>query len=136
MDNMDLVRISRMLERDVFWALVGTLLAVVLVRFLLLFASLDLWILVALLLIGGWSGVFLSHYSQRSDDALFDSLRAQTPKLRSLCLKIMLWLLGTAAVIGVLTVLTASYEVLGRLSGTVFATALAAGMLWPLSRPS
>jgi hypothetical protein len=131
---MDLVRISRMIERDIFWALVGTLLAVVVVRFLLLFAAgLNPWVLTALLLIGAWSGVFLSHYSQRSDDALFDSLRAQTPQLRSFCLKVMLWLLGTAAVIGVLTVLTASYEVLGRLGGTVLATAIAAGFLWPLS---
>ncbi len=85
------------------------------------------------MLIGAWSGIFLSHFSQQSDDALFDTLRAQTPRLRSLCLKVMLWLLGTAAVIGVLTVLTASYGVLGRVGGTVLATALTAGVLWPLS---
>jgi hypothetical protein len=35
--------------------------------------------------------------------------------------------------IGVLTVLTASYDVLGRVGGTVLATAIAAGFLWPLS---
>lgn len=130
---MDLVRVSRIIERDIFSALVGALLAVVVVRLLLLFVSFNPWVLAALLLIGAWSGVFLSHYSQRSDDALFDTLRSRTPLIRALCLKVMLWLLGTAAVIGVLTVLTASYEILGRVSGTVLATAIAAGILWPLS---
>ncbi len=130
---MDLVRVSRMIERDIFWALVGALLAVVGVRLLLLVATLNPWILAALLLIGAWTGVFLSHYSQRSDDALLDSLRSKTPVLRAFSLKVMLWLLGTAAVIGVLTVLTASYEVLGRLGGTVLATAIVAGILWPFS---
>ena len=89
--------------------------------------------LAALLLIGAWSGVFLSHYSQRSDDALFDTLRSRTPLIRAFSLKVMLWLLGTAAVIGVLTVLTASYEILGRVGGTVLVTAIVAGILWPLS---
>ena len=130
---MDLARVSRMVERDFFWALVGSLLAVVVVRVVLLVMPVNTWILSALLLIGAWTGVFLSHYSQRSDDVLFDSIRSQTPLLRALCLKVMLWLLGAATVIGVLTVLTASYDILGRVASTVLATAFAAGVLWPLS---
>lgn len=130
---MDLVRVSRIIERDIFWALVGALLAVVIVRFMLLFFTFNPWVLAALLLIGAWSGVFLAHFNQRSDDAFIQTLRSKTPLIRALSLKVMLWLLGTAAVIGVLTVLTASYEILGRVSGTVLATAIAAGILWPLS---
>ena len=130
---MDPVRVSRIIERDIFWALVGALLGVVVVRCLLLFVVVNPWILATLLLIGSWTGIFVSRYSQRSDDALFDSLRSRTPLLRSLCLKAMLWLLGTAAVIGVLTVLTASYDILGRMGGTMLVTAIAAGILWPLS---
>jgi hypothetical protein len=130
---MDLVRVSRLIERHFFWALVGALLAVVVVRFALLVMTVNPWIMAALLLIGAWTGIFLSHYSGRSDDALFDSLRSRTPLLRALSLKAMLWLLGTAAFLGVLTVLTASYEILGRVGGTVLATAIVAGILWPLS---
>jgi hypothetical protein len=130
---MDLVRVSRLIERHFFWALVGALLAVVVVRFALLVMTVNPWIMAALLSIGAWTGIFLSHYSRRSDDALFDSLRSRTPFLRALSLKAMLWLLGTAAVLGVLTVLTASYEILGRVGGTVLATAIVAGFLWPLS---
>lgn len=130
---MNLTHISRVIERDLFWALLGTLMAVIWIRLILLVAILNPLHLIALLLIGAWSGAFLAHYSSRSDDAMFLALRSRTPQLRSMCLKAMLWLLGTAAVIGVLTVLTASYDILGRVAGTILATAIAAGFLWPLS---
>ena len=48
-------------------------------------------------------------------------------------MKVMLWMLVLAGVIGVATVLTASYDTLGRVAGTVIATAIVAGVLWPLS---
>ncbi len=130
---MDLSRISRIIERGFFWALLGALTAVILIRLLLLVAELKPLHLTALLLIGAWSGVFLSRFSSRYDDAMFIALRSRTPRLRAMSLKAMLWLLGTAAVIGVLTVLTASYDILGRVAGTILVTAVAAGFLWPLS---
>lgn len=107
--------------------------AVILVRFILLVTVPNIFVLAALLLIGAWSGAFFSYYGVRSHDAIFSALRSRTPGLRAMTLKAMLWLLGTAAVIGVLTVLTASYDILGRVAGTMLVTAFAAGFLWPLS---
>ena len=130
---MNVSRISRIIERDFFGALLGMLLVVVLARFVLLIMEVSSWVLLAMLAIAAWSGAFLAHYSARSGDVMLDSLRSWTPQLRDICLKAMLWLLGTAAVIGVLTVLTASYDILGRVAGTIITTALAAGFLWPLS---
>ena len=44
----------------------------------------------------------------------------------------MLWSLAAAAACGVLAMLTASYDTLGRVSATAFATAVAAGVAWAL----
>jgi hypothetical protein len=56
-----------------------------------------------------------------------------TPKpLRRLFFQVMLWSLGAAAVAGFFAVLTASYDVVGRVAATAFATAVAAGIMWRL----
>lgn len=44
--------------------------------------------------------------------------------------KVMLWSLGVAAALGVLAVLTASFEVVGRVTATAFLTSVAAAFLW------
>lgn len=44
--------------------------------------------------------------------------------------KMMLWALAAAAVCGILAMLTASYETLGRVSATALVTAVAAGVAW------
>jgi hypothetical protein len=44
--------------------------------------------------------------------------------------KVMLWSLGVAAVLGVTAVLTASFEVVGRVTATAFLTSAAAAFLW------
>jgi hypothetical protein len=54
-------------------------------------------------------------------------------RFRRVSLRIMLWLLGVADVFGVLSVLTASYHVVGQIAGTAALTAFAAGFLWPFS---
>lgn len=49
---------------------------------------------------------------------------------QKVCFKVMLWSLGVAAVLGVLAVLTASFEVVGRVTATAFLTSAAAAFLW------
>jgi len=44
--------------------------------------------------------------------------------------KVMLWSLGVAALLGVVAVLTASFEVVGRVTATAFLTSAAAAFLW------
>jgi hypothetical protein len=90
-------------------------------------------ILVLLLLVGVASGAFAAHYGSRSAETVVVSFQTWNTRLRRVSLKAMLWMLALAAVIGVLTVLTANYDTLGRVAGTVTATAIAAGILWPLS---
>ena len=51
---------------------------------------------------------------------------------RRLFFQIMLWSLGAAAVAGFFAMLTASYDVVGRVAATAFATAVAAGIMWRL----
>jgi hypothetical protein len=130
---MSAARITRMVEIYVYAALLGVLLAVVLVRMLLLFLEMPTQVLVAVLLAGGAGGMWVGHSQQRKDAKLIAILQSKAPLFRALCLKTVLGLLAIAAVVGVLTVLTASYDVLGRLSGTLAATAVAAAILWPLS---
>jgi hypothetical protein len=121
-----------MVEIYVYTALLGVLLAVVLVRMLLLFLEMPTQVLVAVLLAGAAGGLWVGHSQQRKDAKLLAILQSKAPLFRALCLKTVLGLLAIAAVVGVLTVLTASYDVLGRLSGTLAATAVAAAVLWPL----
>lgn len=44
--------------------------------------------------------------------------------------KVMLWSLGVAALLGVIAVLTASFEVVGRVTATAFLTSATAAYLW------
>jgi len=120
---------ARSIERDLFGGLVGILLGVLLVRVTMIAFSLNYFVLLILLGIGAWSGAFVVHCFANSTTTSFDWLTDRAGQIRKLLLRSMLWLLGTAAVIGALTALTASYDVLGRLAGTTFVTAMAAGLL-------
>jgi hypothetical protein len=125
--------LARAVERDLFGALLGMLGTALVARVLLLAYEVPAIVLGALLLIGAAGGVFATHYGSRSADTVGASFRTWNTQLRRVSLKVMLWMLALAAVIGVVTVLTASYDTLGRVAGTVIATAVAAGILWPLS---
>jgi hypothetical protein len=102
-------------------------------RLLLLAYEVPAIILVGLLLLGAASGAFVTHYGSRSAETVVDVFQTWNTRLRRVSLKVMLGMLALAAVIGVITVLTASYDTLGRVAGTVITTGLAAGVLWPLS---
>ena len=102
-------------------------------RFLLLAYGMVPIILGALLVIGAVGGAFVTHYASRSAESVLLSFTTWNTRLRKVSLKAMLWLLAAAALIGVMTVLTASYDILGRVAGTVVTTAIIAGILWPLS---
>jgi hypothetical protein len=130
---MSLAETSRMIERDIFGALVGILGGVLVSRFILLAVDLPILLLVAILAIGAWTGGFLAHLRAGESKRAVASLQAVASKFRQVCLRTMLWLLGAAAVFGVLSVLTASYDLVGRLAGTAAITAVAAGLLWPFS---
>jgi hypothetical protein len=125
--------LGRRVERDLFGALLGMLASTLVARVLLLAYEVPAIILIALLLIGAASGAFATHYGSRSAETVVVSFQTWNTRLRRVSLRVMLWMLALAAVIGVLTVLTASYDTLGRVGGTVIATAVAAGILWPLS---
>jgi len=130
---MSLAKQARAVERDIFGALIGTLTGALACRLVLLAIDLNVYVLFALLGIGAWSGVFIAHLAASRSDVAVESLRTWALQFRRVCLRIMLWLLGAAAVFGVLSVLTASYDVVGRIAGTAALTAFAAGLLWPFS---
>ncbi len=109
---------SRIIERDMFGALLGTLVGVLVCRLLLLTVELPPPLLVLIIVLGSVTGAWLAH------------LRLGNLDLRQVGLRVMLWLIGAAAVLGVMSVLTATYGLLGRLAGTAAATACAAGLLW------
>ena len=125
--------LARAIERILFGALLGMLAATLVARGLLIVYQVPEIILIALLLVGSAAGAFATHYGSRSAETVVTSFRTWNTRLRRVSLKVMLLMLALAAVIGVLTVLTASYDTLGRVAGTVIATAVAAGILWPLS---
>ena len=124
---------ARAIERDLFGALLGSLASTLIARFLLLAFELPAIILVGVLLLGAAAGAFSAHYGSRSSETVVVSFRTWNTRLRQVSLKVMLWMLALAGVTGVATVLTASYDTLGRVAGTVIATAIVAGVLWPMS---
>ena len=126
--------LARAIERDLFGALLGSLASTLIARFLLLAFELPVIILVGLLLLGAVAGAFAAHYGSRSSETVVVSFRTWNTRLRRVSLKVMLSMLVLAGVTGVATVLTASYDTLGRVAGTVIATAIVAGVLWPMSR--
>lgn len=130
---MSLAKQARAAERDIFGALIGTLAGAMACRLVLLAFDLNVYILLCLLGVGAWSGGFIVHLCAARSDAAIRSLQAWALQFRRVCLRVMLWLIGAAAVFGVLSVLTASYEVVGRIAGTAALTALAAGLLWPFT---
>jgi len=130
---MSLAKQARAVERDIFGALIGTLAGALACRLVLLAVDLNVYLLVGLLGIGAWSGGFIAHLATNRSDVAIQSLQAWALQFRRVCLRIMLWLLGAAAVFGVLSVLTASYAVVGRIAGTAALTAFAAGLLWPFT---
>ena len=131
---MSLAKQARAVERDIFGALIGALVAVALSRMILLAADLSFYALVSILLIGVWSGVFVAHVATNQSASAITSLRTFAITFQSVGLRIMLWLLGIAAVLGVLAVLTGSYHVVGRVATTAAVTGIAAGLLFPCLR--
>jgi hypothetical protein len=105
---VSLAKQARAVERDVFGALIGTVTGALACRLVLLAMDLNVYLLLALLGIGAWSGGFIAHLAGDRSDAATRSLRVWARQFRRVCLRVMLWLLGAAAVFGVLSVLTAS----------------------------
>ncbi|MCA9179699.1 MAG: hypothetical protein KDB14_34825 [Planctomycetales bacterium] len=132
-EHLPTPQLARTVERNLFGALLGAVAASLLARLVLLVMHVPGIPLAALLIIGASAGAFVAQHRARESDPVTTRWLAWNAMLRRLSLKVMLWMVAAAAVIGVLTVLTASYEVLGRVAGTVVATAIAAGLLWPLS---
>ncbi len=130
---MNLVETAREIERHIFSALLGVLFAVGAVRLLLLVTQIDTWGLIGILAGGAAAGGLVSYFSQPSHQAIFVWLQSYLPQLRAWCAKSIFWLLGTAAVIGVLTVLVSGNDTLERVASTVLVSAVATGLLWPLS---
>lgn len=131
---MSLAQRARVVERSIFGALIGALVGLVLCRLAVFAIDVHLYGLVASLLIGAWSGIFISHFGLRRSLQTLQSMRVLAVGFRSICLRFILWLLGIAAVLGVLAVLTGSFEVVGRVAATTAVTALAAVFLWPFLR--
>ncbi len=130
---MSLATRARAAERDIFGALLGTLAGVLVCRLVLLLGDVNVFLLLLLLAVGAWSGGFIAHMGWSESQQAVVSVQAWAQHFRRICLRVMLWLLGAAAVFGVLSVLTASYDVVGRIAGTAAITALVAGLLWPFS---
>lgn len=130
---MSLVEVSRMIERDVFGAILGALGGVLACRLGLLAVDIHLYVLLIIIALGAWTGAFLAHLRAGESKLAVSSLQTLALKFRQVCLRTMLWLLGAAAVFGVTSVLTESYDLVGRLAGTAAITAMAAGLLWPFS---
>ncbi len=130
---MSLATRARAVERDIFGALLGTLGGVLVCRLVLLLGDVNVFLLVLLLAIGAWSGGFIAHMGWSESERAVLSVQAWALHFRRICLRTMLWLLGAAAVFGVLSVLTASYDMVGRIAGTAAITAVVAGLLWPFS---
>ena len=128
---MSLAKQARAVERDIFGALIGALIAVVISRLILLAADIGFQLLAAIVLIGVWSGAFVAHVATNRSATAMTSLRSFALAFQSVGLRIMLWLLGIAAVLGVLAVLTESYDVVGRVAATAAVTGVAAGLLFP-----
>jgi hypothetical protein len=130
---MTLATATRTVERNIFGALIGTLVGVLVCRLVLLAVEVNGFVLAVLLSIGAWSGGFVAHLFASRAETATESLRGWALFFRRVCLRIMLWLLGAAALFGVLSVLTASYDIVGRVAATACVTAVAAGFLWPFS---
>lgn len=128
---MSLAKQARAAERDIFGALIGALFAVVISRLILLASDISFYGLAAIVLIGTWSGAFVPHIATNQSASAMTSLRTFALAFQSVGLRIMLWLLGIAAVLGVLAVLTESYDVVGRVASTAAVTGVAAGLLFP-----
>lgn len=122
---------ARSLERDFFGALLGLLAGAIVARLLLLFVDINLFVLGAIVLTSGWSAAMLFHFSSHRSATALASMQGMAERVRTACLKAVLWLLGIAAVLGVLSVLTGSFDVIGRVAGTAAVTALAAALMWP-----
>ena len=122
-----------MIERDLFGGILGILVSTVVARVLLLAYEVHEIVLVVLLFVGAVSGTFVTHYGSRSAETVVVEFQSWNTRLRRVSLRVMLIMLASAALIGVLTVLTANYDTLGRVAGTVITTAIAAGILWPMS---
>jgi hypothetical protein len=129
--TVSLAKKARAIERDVFGALIGTLVAVVICRLVVLALDINLYVLMAAVFVGAWSGALVAHFGSNHSGSAMASMKSIADRYRAFCLRTMLWLLGAAAVLGVLSVLTGSFDVVGRVAGTAAATAVAAGFLWP-----
>ncbi len=129
-----LAKRARVVERDVFGALIGALVGLTICRLSALVIDINPFALIAMLLIGSWSGAFVAHIGVRRSVEALDSMRSVASAIRAICLRTILWLLGIASVLGVLAVLTGSFEVVGRVAATAAVTAFAALVLWPLLR--
>ena len=124
---------ARDCEQLFFGGLIGALASALAARFLVLGFDVPLIVLVAVVGCGALGGVFVTYYG-RGKDVVSERFQFWNDRIRQFSLTVMLWMLALAALIGVLTVLTASYDTLGRLAGTVVTTGIAAGLLWPLSK--
>ncbi|MFK8115133.1 MAG: hypothetical protein AB8B91_23225 [Rubripirellula sp.] len=128
--SMSLAKQARVLERDLLGMLLGATAGVVLVRLALLVTDVNLYVFAPIILVAAWTGGFVAHLATNRTSEAMDSLRSLSIAFRSIGLRLMLWLLGGAAVLGVLAVLTESFDVVGRVAGTAALTGVAAGLLF------
>ena len=124
-------QLSRSIERDFFGSLVGLLLGAVISRFALLLYDINLYALLAIVLISGWSVATVFHFASNQSSTTIESVQTIADRIRATCLRVILWLLGSAAVLGVLSVLTGSFDLIGRVASTAAITACAAALLAP-----
>ena len=111
--------LARAIERDLFGAMLGSLASTLIARFLILAFEMPEILLAVLLMVGAAGGAFAAHYGSRSSETVVVKFRTWNTRLRRISLKVMLCMLVLAGVTGVATVLTASYDTLGRVAGTV-----------------
>lgn len=121
---------ARAVERTLFGSLLGMVGTAAISRLVLLVSDLPTIVLIGLSAIGALIGGLFGLYAIQPAESLNSRLDHWHSWLRRIGLRAMLGLLGIAALLGVVTVLTGSYDVLGRVSGTVIATSIAAGFLW------
>ncbi len=105
---------ARVVERDIFGALIGTLSGVMVCRVALLAVEVNVFLLIALLAIGAWSGGFIAHAATSRSEAAIQSLRTWAIQFRRVCLRTMLWLFGAASVIAAYVLVTPSIWNLGH----------------------
>ena len=122
---------NREVEKYVFGGLIGVLVGALVGRLVTLGVPMTPSLLAALVASFGWGGVLVAHFRSQRSMIAFASIEQLAKGFRTLALRAVLWLLGAAAILGVITVLSGSFDLVGRVAATTLVTAIAAAVLWP-----